>query len=151
MLLSALGPAMLRIAGELADGNLLTWSGPRTIADTVLPAMAAAASGVGRATPEVVVGVCVCVTADPEVARRWVDDQYGAAWDLPSYRAVFEREGLSSVGAAIVAGDEAEVEKALRRYADVGTAELQVIPVGPDADRARTVEVLGGLARARRL
>lgn len=150
LLLSALGPTMLRIAGELADGNVLTWVGPRTVADVVLPAMADAAAGAGRATPEVVAGVCVAVTADPDGARRWADESYGAALSLPSYRAAFDREGVTSVGGAVVAGHEREVEKALRRYADAGTAEVQVIPVGPDEDRARTVRVLGELARARR-
>lgn len=141
---------MLRIAGELADGTAVTWIGPRTIAETVLPTMTVAASAAGRATPEVIAGVCVSVTADPDGARRWVDERFGAAWDLPSYRAVLDREGLTSVGGAVVAGDETEVEKVLRRYAEAGTAEVQVIAVGPDADRARTVEVLGALARSGR-
>lgn len=147
ILLAALGPVMLRIAGELADGNIVAWAGPRTVGDVVLPAMAAAAEAVGRRTPEVVAGVCVCVTSDPDGARRWVDERYGASWELPSYRRVFEAEGVTSVGGAIVAGDEAEVEKALRRYADAGTAELQAIPVGSGAEKARTVGFLAEQAR----
>jgi F420-dependent oxidoreductase-like protein len=150
VLLSALGPAMLRVAGELADGNVVTWAGPVTVGDVVLPAMASAAAAVGRATPEVVAGVCVCLTADADGARRWVNERYGAAWELPSYRAVFDREGVSSVGGAIVAGDQAVVEASLRRYADAGAAEVQVIPVGRDADKARTIEFLGDLARRSR-
>jgi hypothetical protein len=42
------------------------------------------------------------------------------------------------------------VEESLRRYADAGAAEVQVIPVGRDADKARTIEFLGDLARRSR-
>jgi F420-dependent oxidoreductase-like protein len=143
VLLSALGPAMLRIAGELADGTITAWAGPSTIGSFVQPRLSRAAAAAGRPDPQVVAQVCVCVTSDPDGARRWVDDAFAPAAELPSYRAVFEREGLSSPGAAILAGDETAVERGLRRFADAGATEVQVVPVGSPEEKSRTRVALG--------
>lgn len=145
VLVSALGPAMLRLAGELADGTLLTWLNPPAIADYVRPAMAKAAAAAGRAVPQVVAGVCVCVTSDEDAARRWLDDTYGVATTLDSYRAVLDRQGLTRVSQTAVVGDEASVTRQLRRFADAGVDELQVILVGSAADMARTLRLLEGV------
>lgn len=48
----------------------------------------------------------------------------------------------------ILAGTEAELEKAVRRFADAGATELQLCPAGPPAERERTIELFGELAGA---
>ncbi|MGP4016837.1 hypothetical protein [Saccharopolyspora sp. 5N708] len=53
MLVAALGPVMLRIAGELADGTITVWAGPRTLDDHVLPQLHRTA-----AEPRVVARIC---------------------------------------------------------------------------------------------
>ncbi|MEQ7005203.1 TIGR03564 family F420-dependent LLM class oxidoreductase [Actinopolymorpha sp. B17G11] len=146
VLVSALGPVMLRVAGELADGTITAWAGPPTIGDMVRPALERAAAGAGRRSPAVVASVCVCVTADPDGARRWVNETFGRAGELPSYRAVLDREGLAGPGGAVVAGDETAVERGLRRFADAGATEILVIPVGTAQEKTRTVQTLGSLA-----
>ncbi|PZF81813.1 TIGR03564 family F420-dependent LLM class oxidoreductase [Jiangella anatolica] len=148
VLLSALGPAMLRVAGELADGTVTTWAGPRSIGEHVVPALTAAATASGRPNrPAVIAGVCVAVTADPDGARAWVQRQFGPASDLPGYRAQLDREGVRTPGETVIAGDEETVGRAFRAFADAGADELQLIPVGPAADRIRTLEVAATLAR----
>jgi F420-dependent oxidoreductase-like protein len=144
---SALGPSMLRLAGELADGNLVTWAGPKSIAEYFVPAMASAAADAGRAVPDVVAQLLVSVTSDADGARAWVNERYGAAGDLPSYRPILDREGAATPGDTVVAGDEETIAAVVRRFADVGTAELQVIPVGTDEEKARTFAFLASLAR----
>ncbi|ONH25979.1 TIGR03564 family F420-dependent LLM class oxidoreductase [Pseudofrankia asymbiotica] len=148
VLLSALGPAMLRLAGEAADGTLTTWAGPGLVESYFLPTLARAAAAAGRPAPAVVAGVCVCVTTDPDGARRWIDDAFGAARGLPSYRALFDRQGLDGPAGTAVVGDAAGVERQLRRFADAGAAEVQIIACGSAADRARTIEAVGALARS---
>src|SRR4051794_33586601 len=54
VLLAALGPAMLRLAGELADGTVTWMAGPRTLAEHVVPAIGAAAAAAERPAPRVV-------------------------------------------------------------------------------------------------
>ncbi|SDT65243.1 TIGR03564 family F420-dependent LLM class oxidoreductase [Jiangella sp. DSM 45060] len=147
LLLSALGPVMLRVAGELADGVVTTWAGPRSIGEHVVPALTAAAAAAGRERPAVIAGVCVAVTSDPDGVRDWVQRRFGVAGDLPSYRAQLDREGVRTPAETVVAGDEAAVGRAVRALADAGMDELMVLPVGPAADQARTLEVAATLAR----
>ncbi|GAA3983628.1 TIGR03564 family F420-dependent LLM class oxidoreductase [Actinomadura viridis] len=146
VLLSALGPRMLRIAGELADGTVTTWLGPEGIAGHIVPLITRAAEEAGRPAPRIVAGAVVALTHDPEAARREVLERFGIAGDLPSYRAVLDRQGLSNVHETIVAGDERAVTAEVRRFAEAGATDLLVTPLG-DADvRARTIELLGSLS-----
>ncbi|SEF16106.1 TIGR03564 family F420-dependent LLM class oxidoreductase [Jiangella alba] len=147
VLVAALGPAMLRVAGELADGTVTTWAGPRSIGEHVVPALTAAAAAAGRERPAVVAGVCVAVTDDPGGARDWVQQYFGMAGDLPAYRVQLDREGVRTPAETVIAGDEATVRRAFRALADAGTDELQVLPVGSATDQVRTLEVAARLAR----
>jgi F420-dependent oxidoreductase-like protein len=145
LLLSAHGPRLLRLAGERADGVITTWTDPRGVAETVVPAVRAAAAG--RPDPQVVVGVIASLTDDPNAARAHVAQAFGMAGELPSYRRSLDQAGLNGPEDTILAGDEAELEKAVRRFADAGATELQLCPVGPPADRERTIAFFGELAR----
>src|SRR5882757_8895065 len=66
VLVGALGPAMLRVAGELADGTITWMAGVRTIDSYITPTISAAASG---RRPQVVVSLPICVTHEPDAAR----------------------------------------------------------------------------------
>ncbi|MER7212332.1 LLM class F420-dependent oxidoreductase [Streptosporangium sp. NPDC000239] len=145
VLLSALGPVMLRVAGELADGTVTVWTGPEAIADHVRPAITRAAEEAGRPAPRVVAAVMASVTADPEGIRRGVAERVGFAAQLPSYRAMLDRQGKSGVHETVLAGDEESVARAVRRYADAGTTELLVNPLGDERERARTVELFASV------
>ncbi|ONH27549.1 TIGR03564 family F420-dependent LLM class oxidoreductase [Pseudofrankia asymbiotica] len=145
VLLSALGPVMLRIAGELADGTVTVWTGPKMIGDYIVPAITEAAARAGRPAPRIVATVVASVTADPDATRRWVAEQVGFAAQFPGYRAVLERQGLSGVEDTVVAGDEDTVARAVAEYAAAGVTELVVGPVGEPLDWARTVELLANL------
>ncbi|GII64946.1 LLM class F420-dependent oxidoreductase [Sphaerisporangium krabiense] len=145
VLLSALGPVMLGIAGELTDGVVTTWTTPRTTGEYIVPAVTRAASRAGRPAPRVVTTVIVALTTDPEAAVRRVADVYGMAGNLPSYRALLDRQGLTGVHETVVAGDETTVERALRSYADAGATELLVSPFGDHAHRARVLDLLSAL------
>lgn len=146
MLLAALGPVMLRIAGELTDGTVATWTTARALEDHVVPRLAAAAEAVGRPAPRVVVSLPVTVTSDEDGARAWVAETFGMAAGLPSYRAVLDVGGADGVEETVVAGDEAAVERQLRRLEDAGMTEFIAVPFGPPDQKARAVEVLAALA-----
>jgi F420-dependent oxidoreductase-like protein len=135
VLISALGPQMLRLAGELTDGTITVWAGVRSVAEYFVPAVR-----------QVHASVCVSVTDDPDGLRGVLNQTYGAARDLPSYRAVLDREGFGSIGDTAIVGDENVVRKEIQRFAEAGTAELIAIPFGSDAEQRRTVAVLGDLA-----
>ena len=77
----------------------------------------------------------------------YVARAFGMAGGLPSYRRSLDQAGLAGPEDTILAGNEAELEKAVRRFADAGATELQLCPVGPPAEQARTIEFFGELAR----
>ncbi|CAO5171074.1 hypothetical protein FAIPA1_300018 [Frankia sp. AiPs1] len=145
LLLSALGPTMLQAAGELADGTVTVWTGAATVADHIVPAVTKAANAAGRPAPRVVSAVGLCVTENPDRVRAAVAERLGFAGTLPAYRAILEREGLTGVHETIVAGDEAAVARAVRRYRDAGATELLVSPVGDPREQARTLRLAADL------
>ena len=72
VLLAALGPVMLRIAGERADGTILWMADERAIAEHVVPRITKAAASAGRPSPRVVAGVPVglCAADQVDAARE---------------------------------------------------------------------------------
>ncbi len=150
VVVGALSPRMVRVAGELADG-VVTWlAGPRTLGEHLVPALHEAATAAGRPEPRVVASLPVAVADDKELTRRAAEQTFARYGGLENYRRVFEREGVTSAGALAVVGTEEEVHKQLRRYADLGVTELwpAVFPVGEDAEAStrRTRALLAKLA-----
>jgi 5,10-methylenetetrahydromethanopterin reductase len=138
VLVGALSPRMVRTAGELADG-VVTWlAGRRTLAETIVPALRDAAASAGRAEPRVVAGLPVAVTDDVDLARRATEETFGRYAGMDNYRQVLEREGVTSVPELAIVGTEEQVEKQLRRYAEIGVTELWpvVFPVGENQQDA---------------
>ncbi|MFC5752639.1 LLM class F420-dependent oxidoreductase [Actinomadura rugatobispora] len=147
VLLAALGPKMLRLAGELAGGTITTWVGAEATGDHIVPAITKAAEEAGRPAPRIVSSVIIELTGDPDGARRSLAGELGFASDFPAYRAILDRQGLDGVQETIVAGDERAVTAAIRRFADAGTTDLLVSPRGDAAARARVIELAGSLRR----
>ncbi|SDX10357.1 F420-dependent oxidoreductase, MSMEG_4879 family [Saccharopolyspora shandongensis] len=140
LLVSALGPTMLRIAGELADGTITVWAGPRALDEHIVPTIRAVA-----AQPRVVAMVSVSVVSDVDDARERFAAQLAIAGELPAYRAVLDRQGLAGPEDVAVIGDEAAVERALRRYAAAGATELIAAPFGTDEEQRRTRRLMAAL------
>lgn len=148
VLLAALGPAMLRVAGELADGAVTWMAGPRTLAGHVVPSVGRAAASAGRPAPRVVAGLLVCVTDDEAGVRERIAEGFALAGQVPEYRAVLDREGVAGPQDVAIVGDADEVARRLADLAETGVAELMACPFGTAAEQDRTVAVLGELARA---
>jgi F420-dependent oxidoreductase-like protein len=134
LLIAALGPRMLQIAGELTDGTVTSWAGPEVIADYVRPTLDKASPG-----KEIVACVCVAVTSDPTAAHQWIKDRYGLAGSLPAYRAILDRGAAAGPEDTAVLGDEAEVSRQIQRFADAGATEFMIAPVGTAEDQTRTI------------
>jgi F420-dependent oxidoreductase-like protein len=150
VLVAALGPTMLRIAGTQADGTILWMVGPATVADHIVPAVTTAAAAAGRPPPQVVVTLPVCVTADPDAARSRADRIFAMYGQLPSYRAMLDREGVPGPAGVAVVGDEEAVAAQIQRFADAGATEFSgaVYGTGDEVERSRAL--LGALATAAR-
>jgi 5,10-methylenetetrahydromethanopterin reductase len=143
--LAALQPAMLHLAGSLADGTITWCTGPVTLESQIVPLLTEAASGAGRGDPRVVVALPCCVNDDEAEGRVKADEQLRGYGQIPVYRAVLDREGASSPGEVSVIGDEKSVSSQLRRLADIGASDFVAIPCGTAEDRSRTLAHLATL------
>jgi F420-dependent oxidoreductase-like protein len=136
ILLAALAPVMLRIAGEHASGTILWMADERAIAEHVVPRVSKAAADAGRPAPRVVAGVPVVLCPNDEVdaARAWANQVLGHAEYSPNYQRLLEHGDSTDVGDLCAAGDESAVVERLRRFRDAGVTDLAVrlLPIGPD-------------------
>lgn len=124
VLLAALAPRMLRLAGEQADGTVLWMTGLATVRDYVVPSITAAAAAAGRPSPRVVCMLPVCVTSDPAAARADADRVLAIYGQLPSYRAMLDREGAAGPGDVAIVGDEESVAAQLTALAQAGVTDF---------------------------
>ncbi|BEL03892.1 TIGR03564 family F420-dependent LLM class oxidoreductase [Actinoplanes sichuanensis] len=139
VLVAALSPVLLHLAGSLTAGTVTWMAGPRTLESHVVPRVTAAA---GTRTPRIVAALPVCVTTDPAAARDHVATRFGLAARVPEYRAVLDRENAAGPEDVAVIGDEHTVRTALRRLAETGITEFVAAPVGTPAEQHRTTELL---------
>ncbi|MGV0794259.1 TIGR03564 family F420-dependent LLM class oxidoreductase [Mycolicibacterium sp. XJ1819] len=154
VLIAALGPAMLRIAGERTAGTILWMADERAIGDYVVPRIGQAADAAGRPAPRVVAGVPVALCNPGEVAaaQAYASEVLGHADFSPNYVRLLEHGDAEDIGDTMAAGDESAVLARLRRYRDAGVTDLavRVVPLGQDAavrqaSRRRTQEFVASL------
>lgn len=157
VLLSALGPTMLQLAGERCGGTILWMADERAIGDHVVPRITAAADRAGRAAPRIVAGVPVALCSDSETddARAYASEVLGHADFSPNYVRLLQHGDAEDVGDTMAAGDEKAVLDRLRRYRDAGVTDLavRIVPLGKDAtarveSRRRTQQFLSSLCPA---
>jgi F420-dependent oxidoreductase-like protein len=138
VLIAALGPVMLRLAGEYADGTVLWMADERAIGEHVVPRITKAADNAGRPTPRIVAGipVCLCKPGEVEVARERANRILAEAKTSPNYQRLLEQGDAKDVGDLLAAGDEAAILKRFRQFADAGVTDLAVrfLPIGDDRD-----------------
>jgi F420-dependent oxidoreductase-like protein len=134
VLFAAHQPQSLRMAGRYADGALTLLAGPRYISERALPELRSAAESADRPAPRLVIGLPVCVTSKPDVAREQLAEEWSWADDLTSYRAVYEFEGVAGPVDLALVGDAATVREGLERLAEAGATDLCVHPFVPEGE-----------------
>jgi F420-dependent oxidoreductase-like protein len=138
ILLAALAPVMLRVAGEHAAGTILWMADERAIGDHIAPRITKAAEEAGRPRPRIVAGLPVVLCASDEVddARAWANRALGHAEYSPNYERLLEQGDACEVGDLLAAGDEATVTARLQSFRDAGATDLsfRILPMGKDRD-----------------
>jgi len=136
---AALGPQMLKAAAELADGTLTWCTGPDTLGGYTVPTITAAADAAGRPAPRVIAALPVCVTDDVEGARERASKVFAIYGQLPSYRAMLDREGAAGPADIAIVGSADEVAGRIGDLADVGVTDFAAVEFGATPDeRAAT-------------
>ncbi len=147
VLLAALAPHMLRLAGQRTDGTVLWMTGPATVRDYVVPAIREAAQAAGRPSPRVVCILPVCVTDDPDGARARANRVFAIYGQLPSYRAMLDREGAKEPGDVAITGNEDAVAAQISALAEAGVTDFVAGEYAHGDDQLRTRALLKSLAQ----
>jgi 5,10-methylenetetrahydromethanopterin reductase len=145
VVVAALGPKMLELAGTVTDGTSTWMTGPATLSSYTVPTISAAAERAGRPAPRVLASLPVCVTSNPDAVRERAAKELQVYGFLPSYRAMLDKEGAAGPADVAIAGDAATVEKELGRLADAGVTEFIAAVLGTREECVETRRVLGAI------
>ncbi|MCH9672321.1 MAG: TIGR03564 family F420-dependent LLM class oxidoreductase [Gammaproteobacteria bacterium] len=142
-LVAALGPQMLKVAGSRSDGTVLWMTGPTTISQHIVPNIQKAATEASRSAPRIVAGFPVVLTNDEAGARETIAKQLQVYGQLPSYRAMLDREGVNGPGELALVGGENALAQQLTRVAQAGATDLVAVALETDpGSQARTLDFL---------
>ncbi len=160
LLIAALNPRMLELAGELADGVVLWMCSPSYIRTHVIPHVRTGRerAGLGVEGFEVVAQVPVCLTSDPQAGREVFRKTVARYASLPFYRRMLFASGFSEAlesGEIIDSileelggiGGEDAVADIVRRYLAAGSTLPAIGPFSGHTGAAsfeRTLEVVAG-------
>ena len=145
VLVAALGPQMLKLVGRTADGTVTWMTGPETIRNHISPVINTAAEEAGRPVPQVITAVPVCISSDSDMAEEYAKRDFGFYGELPSYRAMLEREGLTNSWDIALSGSFEQVAEGLQRYENSGGTQVVAAVYGPDEARQQTISELAQL------
>jgi len=148
IVVAALGPRMLEVAGTHAQGTCLWMTGPQTIRSHVVPLIGAAAERAGNAPPRIVAGFPMLLTNDETAGRELIAKQLAVYGQLPSYRAMLDREGVAGPADLAVVGGENAITEHVERIRDAGTTDLVAVLIeSGDGSANRTLDFLTELNR----
>lgn len=142
ILIAALGPRMLKVAGECSDGVITWMTGRRTLTKHTVPLLTAAAEAASRPAPRVVASLPVCVTNDPDAARELAARMFLIYRSLPNYRAMLDRENADHCGDIALVGNEQDIIAGVEELADAGVTDLNALVIGSELEQARTDALL---------
>lgn len=146
VIIAALGPQALGVAGRLADGTTLAWVGPKTIREHIAPRITAAATAAERPMPRIIATLPVCVTADEAAVRARIGESLAMYGQLPSYRAMFEREGVAGPAELAIVGSSGEVADRIGAMREAGVTDFAASEFALNSeDRAATRALLKSL------
>jgi F420-dependent oxidoreductase-like protein len=152
VMVSALAPRLLRVAGESTDGTILWMANARSIDTHVAPRINAAAAAAERPAPRIVAGLPVAVHDDVDEARTTAATAFANYGVLPNYRRILDIGDAPGPADAAIVGDEASVTTQIGALFDAGATDVwaAIFPVGDDrsASRQRTRQLLRELTSA---
>jgi probable F420-dependent oxidoreductase len=157
IVLAALGPEMLELAGEIADGVVLNWIPPETVAESITH-LEAGARKAGRTLEnfEIASFIRTCVTDDAAAARDTLARDITGYATVEAYASFFRASGFGLEVDALTAawkagdragavkqisprvldglgvvGDEAFCGKRIAEFARAGLTEPVILPFAP--------------------
>ena len=143
LLLSAMSPRMLRIAGRFADGVVLWMASATAIATRITPVLRGSAEQHGRARPRIVAGLPVAVHDDLSEAAAAVAGTASVYAGMTNYQRIIQAGGGAEAADVAIIGDEASVRGQLQDLLEAGATDIWAQPVAVGGDREQRSASLG--------
>jgi 5,10-methylenetetrahydromethanopterin reductase len=134
VVIAALGEQMLKVTAALADGTLTWCTGPQTLANHTIPTLKAAADKAGRDSTRVIAALPVCVTNDREAALKRAAQVFVVYGQLPSYRAMLDKEGAAGPADIAIIGSASEVADRIMALGEIGVTDFAAVEFGATPD-----------------
>ena len=134
VVIAALGEQMLKVTARLADGTLTWCTGPQTLADHTIPTLRDAAEAAGRDATRVIAALPVCVTEDRAAAHERAAKVFVVYGQLPSYRAMLDKEGVGGPADIAIVGSRSEVIDRISALAEIGVSDFAAVEFGGNPD-----------------
>lgn len=134
VVIAALGEQMLKVTARLADGTLTWCTGPQTLADHTIPTLRAAAEAAGRDATRVIAALPVCVTEDRAASHERAAKVFVVYGQLPSYRAMLDKEGVGGPADIAIVGSRSEVVDRISALAEIGVTDFAAVEFGGNPD-----------------
>ncbi len=142
VVIAALGPVMLKLAAEMADGTNTWMVGAKTMQSHILPSLRDA----GNPDPTVVAGLPIVLTTNVDEARATIAETLTIYGQLPSYRAMLDREGAAGPADIAIVGDENTLRGEIKRFEDMGVTDFNAaIMATEEGAQERTLEFLASM------
>jgi len=136
VVVAALGEQMLRVTAALADGTLTWCTGPSTLANHTIPVLDRASDALGKPKQRVIAALPVCVTTKVAEARERASQVFAIYGQLPSYRAMLDKEGAAGPADIAIVGTAAEVTDRITALADIGVTDFAAVEFGGDPNES---------------
>ena len=142
VVVAALGPTMLKLAATMADGTNTWMVGPNTMENHIIASLKEA----GNPDPTVVAGMPIVLTTNIDEAKAKIAETLTIYGQLPSYRAMLDREGAAGPADIAIVGDENTLRGEIKRFEDMGVTDFNAAIMDvEDGAYARTLEFLGSI------
>jgi F420-dependent oxidoreductase-like protein len=139
VVVAALGPVMLKLAAQMADGTNTWMVGPKTMEEHIMPSL----HNAGNAEPTVVAGLPIVLTTNVDAAKEKIAQDLTIYGQLPSYRAMLDREGVAGPADIAIVGDENQLRGQIKRFEDLGVTDFNAAIMSvEDGAYDRTLEFL---------
>lgn len=152
VLVGALAPRLLRVAGRYAAGTVLWMANARAIEEHVAPRIRKAAADAGRPAPRIVAGLPIAVHDDVDEGRAIAGKQFALYCTLPSYQRILAWGGAAGPAEVAIVGEEAGVTRQIQALFEAGATDVWAAPFAVGSDRLvsgiRTRALLRALANS---
>lgn len=134
VIVAALGPALLKLAGELTAGTTTWMTGLTTLKQHIIPRIRNAAHNAGRPKPRIVASFPIVLTDNPAEAHTAVAEKTAIYGHIPSYKAMLDREGVQHPVDIALIGDRSSLRNQLCKLADIGVDDFNAFCMETDPE-----------------